>query len=785
MSTDDTTDSKSFIEHTQSQQQREDYWDRNEDVRESIRLCARALQRGERKHYHYIAKQLRDTLLPRLVGEGTSSPEDYDGVVGDHRDWSFDALTQFFEQPNTYVAAVSPEAGDRIAGRAKLTEVGDGFEVGEATARQIIGAAFRSCTAIAEEEEIIRTELRSRVDATMFDTKIGEHIQDAEQDLGDTVEAISLLSGALKNIHTGGTGQGKSAGVETEGEAYYLQNYTEGRDFKLLDFVGLRDGENWVYDIPQHDATMRNSREDQDAPPSFAEDPDRGPETYPELEILVPLTPGLTQQELPFDTDAEEFTVRPFTIPASKISKRLLISIMATKLTPEQESIIRSAYTDVNNRKDDWTLADLAEEVRSREELSDMKQKPIVSTLSDLQQHGFIRTQEDDYTLDWGDIFADTETITVFSQAFIDDEIAQFIAVGHLAETIVKQREQRYGIAEAVLLMREMWKVAPHNRRQSFDARAAALQEAIGHMLTELFRENRHSGVHLSCDTQYLSDLLKPIRELFNRYVVYNTNRDTVKDVFEWTANDKWGSFYNTLTPKPGEASIVGMVQPAIDERGIEFLGPVDFAGPSHHHFTESRDDNGWQARVDYLTPTEECEECGSEALDRAENLADLTCEDCGHEMVDLSLGRNEELRTPLSEGRRWDDEVPTRLTVNAGYDEDDTPDVERRPVAVFVSKCLQFREGEAVKRTDVRTAFNEFMLDHDREPRDFDDSGVMAKFGKRLSKAFGDDWDDITRTNRDGERAYKNLQLTTVGVEYLEDAMEGIEDAAAPLADR
>jgi predicted transcriptional regulator len=771
----DNNESRSFVEHNQSEQRRDDYYQRNEHVRETIRKCARALQRGQRKHYHYAATKLAEVLCPELL-DGNSAVEDYDDVFSDTAGWDFDALAEFQERPTAHRLAVQPPSSGTSAASARDSDVP------ESVARLRIEGALRSCATIAAHEDIIRDELRTRVDATVFGEKVGEHLQDAEQDLGDTVEAISLLSGALKNIHTGGTGQGKSAGVESEGEAYYAQTFDDGgRDFKLLDYVGLRDGENWFYDIPQHDPTMRRSREEQGLAPSFAEDSDRDPDTYPDLEILVPLTPGLTEQPLPYDTDDESFTVRPFTIPASAIRKRLLISIMSTKLTPEQENIIRTAYTNVDNQRDDWTLAELAEQVRQRDELSDAKQTPIITTLQQLQQHGFIRTHEDDYTLDWDRIFGSTETITVFSQAFIDDEIAQFISVGHLAETIVHEREQRYGIAETLLLMREMWKVAPHNRRQSFDARAAALQEAIGHMLTELFRENRHSGVHLSCDTQYLSDLLKPIRELFNRYVVYNTNRDTVKDIFEWTANDKWPSFYSTLTPKPGEASIVGMVQPAIDERGIEFIGPVDFAGPSHHHFTEERDHNGWQARVDYLTPTEECEECESADLERADDLVTLTCAECGHEMTDLSMGRNEELKRPAEMGMDWPDAVPTRLTIEAGRDDDGSPDVDREPVAAFAEKCLRYRDGGVVKRRSVRTAFNEFMHDHDRSGRDFDDQGVVIKFGKRLGKAI-DEWDNVTQTKRDGENAYNNLVLTEMGEQYVDAAMEGAEDAAAPI---
>ena len=130
MSTDETSQSRSFLEHTQSKQEREDFWDRNEDVRETIRLCARALQRGERRHFYFIATKLQQTLVPRLLDGGDKRPEDYDGCVGDHREWAFKALTQFIERPDVFTAAVSDDDSDRIAGNATLTNVGHGFEAG-------------------------------------------------------------------------------------------------------------------------------------------------------------------------------------------------------------------------------------------------------------------------------------------------------------------------------------------------------------------------------------------------------------------------------------------------------------------------------------------------------------------------------------------------------------------------------------------------------------------------------------------------------------------------------
>jgi len=764
--------SRTFVEHNRQQQRRRAFWDRNEQIRETVEKCSRCLELGQAKHYHYIATALDETLVPLLLTEHGKTPRSYADALADHPEWHYLQLKQFVDDPTPYLEATNPTVA---------TPSGV-----EATARATVTQAFDSLAAIAEEEEIIRAELRTRVDATMFGRKIGEHLQDAEMDLGDSVEAMSLLSGALKTVHTGGTGQGKSAGVEAEAEAYYRQTFQSGRDYKLIDPVGLRDGENWFYDIPLREETLRRRRDEQGLAPSFAEDPDVEPDEYPQVELYVPLTPGLSDEELPFDVDSEQFVVTPYTVPAADIRKRLLISIMATKLTPQQEATVRTAYSEVDTSHDDWTLATLADEVLHRDDLDESKTKPIVATLRQLQQQGFIRTRDDPHTLAWRDIFTDSETITVFSQAFIDDEVGQLIAAGHLIETIVNERESMYGIPEVVLPIRELWKVAPHNRRQSFDARAAALQESIGHMLTELFRENRHSGVHMMGDTQFLSDLLKSIRELFNRYVVYNTNRDTVQDIFEWTANDKWGSFYSTLSPQPGEGSVVGMVQPAVEERDIEFVGPVQYAGPSHHHFDEDSDQTGWRSRERYLSPITECPECESDALERTEQLDAVICADCGERTPDLSLGREEELRRPRRvDDVEWDDEVPTKLRVNVGTDEEDsTPDIDREPVELFAQRCLRKERDSDVKKEDVRTAFNEFMLDHDRSTRDFDDHKTATRFGQRLASAL-DYWDEIGRSVVDGRESYRHMALTTAGQEYLSAAYEGLEDSAAPVTDR
>ncbi|NLV14356.1 hypothetical protein [Haloarcula argentinensis] len=719
-----------YGEYVQRQTSRQQSYSRQNTLKEGVKNANEHLAKG--RHYE-AACILRDVVLPTIHELESAKPMSvYHAEIGTDDDlpWYWSALKRFKDQPHAYCRAVA-------AGNATTVLDGDTRRV-----TQTIRRAVASAESIVAHHDITESSMKNRVDAVGFSSKLGEHLQDPEMDFGDPVRAVAEQAGALKTLFCGGTGMGKSTGVEREAEDYYLTNWQEGRDFKLIDLVGLRDGENWFYDIPQQQDDLRRIREEQGLAPDFAEVAETSDR---DIEILAPLTPDLTQQEMPFDEDDEEFIVKPFTVPASELSKPLLVSLIMSRLSEGEEQTIRGVYDDVDATQDDWALADLADHIRSRDELGEKHKAKAIGVLRSLQQEGFIRTHDDENTLEWREIFKSTETVTVFTQAFCRNKISRLVTFAYLINAIQREREQMIGIPQCVLLARELWKVCPHKQRQSFDARSAALQEAIGQMLAEIFRENRHSGIHLLADTQQPSDLLKPVREMFNRYVIYSANKDTIKDIFSWTQNNRWDSFWSTMTAKSGEAGVIGQVEPAIEERDVEFLSPIAYAPPSHHHRDAETDLTGWHARCKYLD--------------------------------------NEELATPMSKGIRWEDYVPDHLEITPVSTHEDGPDPQTQPVAAFVNECIAYTSEGSEKRTDVRTAFNEFVKAKGRSENgwDFDDNGVMVRFGDQFKTAVDG---EVRRTTKRGDNAYGNIVLNEVGKSHLESAMDGLEDAAKPLAD-
>lgn len=742
-------DTRSAVEHSKKQQQQVDIERRKSQITELIDKCSRALGRGGDPHerggadyYVHVDRACRDGVgskppLADLLREFGNYPDlmGYDSDLAGHEWWhpiALDRLLDGWHRP---------------------------FEGHDVTHRQLVADAFHSLAAIAEAEGIVADELSNRVDVVGFAGKTGEALQPYDMDIGDPVQWNTLQSGALKTLHIGGTGQGKSAGLETDVWDYYRQNWQDGLDYKIIDVVGPRDGENWCYDIPQQQDALRRAREQKDLPADFtqlgeADDradhdgseadevsttltDDRVEPIEPKIEILHPLIPGLSEKALPYDEDLGEFRVTPYTVPAANLDKSLLISLILSRVSPEQENIIRQAYDDVDEQHADWSLKDLAEEITMREELGRKHKQSAIGVLRSLANEGFIRTREDPNTLDWDRIFNEPRTITVFSQAFFEDDIGTFAAMAHVIDAIVRERQKpaHYPMPDAVLVCREFWKITPHQRRQEPDARVAAIQEAMGARMQKLLRENRHFDTHIIGDTQKPGDLLKSVREMFNRYVVYSASRTACQNVFDWTQNDKWQSFYNTLTAETGVAGVVGQVQPAIDHREIEYLSPVEVVPAPFHHYDDDHDPTGWYMRNEYL---------------------------------------GEDLRRPADlEGIDWGDQQPDDLEIDSAKrpdpDSDESPDPNLHPMAAFVDECIE-ETGQSnhwVPTADVRMAYNQWAEDNDIETID-----SASVFGRRFSDGLRMELD---KQNRNGEKAYIGLVFTESGEEYYQNHPDAI----------
>jgi hypothetical protein len=588
-----TEHSQSYIDHKQRSKRRQDEWSSTRTVRETVAKCARALELGQRKHYYFVGRKTSEVLVPLLLGD--QHPRAYGRRLGDadlEAEWRFDAIESFVESPQVFVAMVAPDRATRQA-----------TGVAEDVARQIIEGAFESCTAIAEYEGTIKAELKTRTDTVGFATKIGEHVQDAEMDFGDPVEGIVGDKGTVKSLFSGSTGSGKSTVAERQFEDYYRQNVQSGRSCKCIDLVDFTSGENLFYNVPQQQGELQRVREDFDLPADFA-----GVDGFtPEMEALVPLTPNLDRERMPFDVEAEAFVAQPFAIPASSISKELFTTILTARVSRGERNTIRDVYETVDRRMGDWALADMAEEIAHRDELSDKHKKTAIRVLRSLQDMGMIRRErdvDDAYLLDWDEIFTSTDRITAFSQSLCPDETAQLFVLAWLFEMLWERRRQMATYPQMALLLRELWEYVPHGRRDSDSDTQAALQERIAYILTRMQRKNRDIRTHIIGDTQAIGDLHKGVRELFNRYVLLDGNDQVYEDVFSWTSNSKWRVFKSTITERPGEAGIVGLVGPAIERPNIEFISPVRLVPPSFHHHDKD-EGSGWRRRVQYVDSEE------------------------------------------------------------------------------------------------------------------------------------------------------------------------------------
>ncbi len=595
------TDSPTFTNHNRTEQRSDLESERRTAIREGIRKCSRALERGQRRHYHWTAKKLAGEIFPLLFTD--RDPQYYDAHIGDREDWRFDAVDDFYTRPEQYISALSKSERSNRPG-ASMALQASGYSDPDSAAAEIVQDALAGANAVAEYEGLVPTNLKRRTNAVGFACKLGEHLKQPEMDFGDPVHAVSLASGPLKTFLLGGTGGGKSTGGSRQFEDYYQESLGDGRDIKCLDFIGMGEGENVLYDVAQAQHVLQNVREEMDLPPSF-EDAD---DYEPKLDIYAPLTSTADEEPLPHDVDTSECRVTPFTIPASDLSESMLSSVIAERVSPDQERTIRSAYREVDDRIHDWCLDDLAEEIRRRDELSDKHKKDSIRVIKLLQSFGFIRTADDEYTIDLEAIYTSSDRITSFTQTTCDNELAEYIVVAYLLDQHWENGWDHPEWPHRAINLRELSEIAMHREhRGKLEAAEQAVVEFIIRRLHQILRKNRHINTSLIADTQDATEVEKAVRKRFNRYVVFGGSDELVEKVFHWAGQSGWRSLKRTLSQQPGQAGVVSGNGPAARDSDMWGISPIELSPPSWHHYdTDEEDhDSGWHARVTLLNDEE------------------------------------------------------------------------------------------------------------------------------------------------------------------------------------
>lgn len=699
----------SFGENAVRERKNQEKYNWRADVKEIIRAGNIEIERGGRENYINLINIVRDFAWPMILESPYTDSKEYYHTELAEKDgytWDWMAVEMFRKNHDEYLEELSNPSKGSISDQLG-TELAPSTEAREYTKR-----CFRSLESIAEYDDIVRDDMRNRADAIGFDHKIGVHRQSYEMDLSDKVRVVSDETGNPKSLFLGGTGQGKSAGKYTE----VVDRYNSG--YKILDLIDTDKFENIMYDVPQSDEKLRNIRERMDLAPDYRISDDL---KNPELELYHPISKGVDDAKITVDEDGESI-VNWFSIPASEISKTVFGSMMAEMLTDQQKSDIMSAYDAVDNENDDWTLADLAEEIRGRD-IEDSVKSRIIQKIEQLQNAGFIRDKECPHSIDLDSIMNDTDVITSFSQAYIRDEASRLFVVAWLIDKVYTQRRWGPDYPKAAVVLSELHEIVPHNRKTSADALAEALQKGpIRSRLGKLQLKGRHYDTELLADTQKSNHLNRNIKEEFNRYVVYNLGKSKLKNLFDYCEGvdmDSYDGCSNTLTLESGVAAVVGVSEPVVQNREIDYISPVKYAPPAHHHIDTDVHNDGWDAR------------------------ADLT---------------EEEITTP-----DIDPELPSEYEINPSKTDPDSYNPQKNPMGAFVERCLVETEDpdDTVLTKDVRDLYNEFAEKHGISQTYKE--GDAGKFGSNIKKYI-----DVEHTERSEGYVYLGLKISTHAKEQV-----------------
>lgn len=467
--------------------------------------------------------------------------------------------------------------------------------------------AFDACEAIVRHEGIIRTDSRDGVPATEYEHQVGERYYSPETHVRQDASLIEPDDEMQATLFTGGQGSGKSTAIETVVEDRVAHGH------KVIDLIDFLKAENVMYDVPAQNESLRAAREEMGLDTGFnaveagfewlfgdgqLEDAYLGPD----VEIRVPLTPDLAEMDLPYDTAAGEFVVKPFAVPAADLSYRQLVMILP-HVTKTHEQHLRAAYQTLDQRDADWTLADMAEAVREDTNAGDALSNRIERSLETVQNKAFIRDEQvdDDLLLDWESLMADADTVTAFTMFSLAEKADRLLLASYLLDSLYDARKELlrdyklHAYPPLTTVIRELHQIIPRSKSEQ-DAEATIEGYMVGTM-SELIALVRHANMELLCDTQKFKQQLSPdVSKLFTRIFAFSGQKPDIKKVFRTRVDDTDPAEKVSQYDDPGRCALVS-------DDGYAL--PIQFAPPRCHHLDARRDGNGLRFRVDHPARSE------------------------------------------------------------------------------------------------------------------------------------------------------------------------------------
>jgi hypothetical protein len=541
------------------------------ELAEVVRDCLRdPLGFSERN----VGRRLRD-----LLDSGYDRRSDGDnGRV----DWS--ATVEFTENADAYVWYLRER---RKSGGAPIRPSHDDLSVD--AARATVVGAFRTFEAYAESKGLVPDEYQNHAEANALDTTIGVIYNRFEHSLPKTVDLLDPDDEPGAVAIQGLPGNGKSGMAGLLAESAYMNGE---KVLDMLDFSA--EFENGTYDVPQNQTELREIRRDLDLP-MWYDDPELGHEP-PRVEILHPLTPELCDADLPYDTRDGGFVVRPYTIPAAQVEKRVL-KAMLTHTTTVQSSTLERAFKKVNDR-DDWSLQDLADVLMGMAGTADEGViRRLCNILGTLDQSGFISTKSDPYTIDWGEIFRDTDTITAFSVGFMGDTAEKLMVMSYLINVLLTEREELDNLPPATAVFRELHLIARAKGWE--DQRENEIGRAIKGEFDKLSTLHRHVDLRMVADSQQFERQIdKDVRENFDAGFTFRSKYDQTRSFFKQLAGGADQKYLRKVANQfgTGDAAYVG--ESSVQDRAFHM--PIQVAPRISHHVAKE-EDSGLQCRADYL----------------------------------------------------------------------------------------------------------------------------------------------------------------------------------------